>query len=214
MSTDVYLHVVDGVVVTVVETGTVVIGNTQVNPVILGGWSDTELADLGLVRAPRIEPADIDWTAELPTVYAPMRLPDGTWAYVLGRRQLTAEEIAAQLTAAKAAKVDALTAAYAAACAQPVSLSVGGMTKTYQADADSAKVIQQTLIGFSAVQATPQGFWWLSSDNTQVPFGYGDLQALAAAMLSQGWDAFQRLQDRKARVRAAESVAEVLAVEW
>ena len=119
------------------------------------------------------------------------------------------------LDEAKAIKKVALTGSYATACASPVSYTtIGKVAKAYQADAGSVAILQQTLAGLSGIQATPAGFWWLSDDNTQVPFAYADLQGLAAAMLSQGWTAFQRLQTLKAEVAAASTVTAVQAVEW
>jgi hypothetical protein len=123
---------------------------------------------------------------------------------------------AAQLLAqAQQAQIATLTAAYQAAIAQPVSYtSKGGVTKTYQADPQSLSNLQNSLLGFQAAGATPNGFYWVASDNTQVPFTYADLQGLAAAMLAQGWAAFQQLQTLKAHVNAATTVSAVQAVVW
>ncbi len=119
------------------------------------------------------------------------------------------------LAAAQAAQASVLQAAYAAACAQPVSFTTkAGVSTTFQADPASATVLQQTLAGLSASQATPSGFFWLAADNTQVPFAYADLQGLAGAMLSQGWTAFQHLQTQKAAVAGATTVAAAQAVSW
>lgn len=213
-TTDVWLYIVDGAVDTIVENGLVLAGDNWVSPAILEPYDADELAVKGLVRAPRLEP-EVDWDAELPTTYAPQQQADGSWAYVLGVRALTAEELAANLATAKAAKVSELTVAYVAACAQPVTFTTSAqVTKTFQADAGSVAVLQQTLAGLSGAQATPPGFWWLSEDNAQVPFIFADLQGLAAAMLDQGWEAFQTLQARKAAVRDAVTVAAVAAVKW
>jgi len=116
---------------------------------------------------------------------------------------------------AQGAQGVSLGAAYAAACAQPVSFTTAAkVTKTFQADPGSITVLQQTLAGLSGAQATPAGFYWVAADNTQVPFSFADLQGLAAAMLAQGWTAFQHLQTLKAEVAAATTVAAVLAVTW
>ena len=103
-----------------------------------------------------------------------------------------------------------IDAAYANAIAQPVSFTTAGaVTKTFDADAQSTATLQSTLAGLSAVQTVPSGFFWLSSDNVPVPFTHADLQGLAAAMLAQGWVAFQNRTTKKAAIRAATTIATV-----
>jgi hypothetical protein len=142
----------------------------------------------------------------------------GTWYVVNGALTQTNPNAptAAQLLAkAQKSQLTTLTAAYQTAIVQPVSYtSKGGVTKTYQADPGSLSNLQNTLLGLQAAGATPSGFYWVSADNTQVPFTYADLQGLAAAMLAQGWAAFQKLQTLKAEVNAATSVSAVQAVVW
>ena len=135
----------------------------------------------------------------------------------------TPEQLAAAVPAypagviadAQAAQGATLATAYAAAVAGPVSFTTAAkVTKTFQADPGSVQTLQQTLAGLSGAQATPAGFYWVAADNTQVPFVYADLQGLAAAMLAQGWTAFQHLQTLKAEVAAAATVAAVQAIAW
>lgn len=193
----------------------VIINGYPVDTTALDQWDDPALLEVfSLVRAgvtvPDIDPETETLTGE----YAPLQV-DSVWSWVAQSRPLTTEEIAARLADAMAARIGALTSAYVAACAQPVAFaSAGGVVKTFQADVGSAQILQQTLAGLSGSQETPPGFWWLSEDNTRVPFTYADLQGLAAAMLAQGWAAFQRLQILKAQVKAAATVAEVNAVKW
>jgi hypothetical protein len=119
------------------------------------------------------------------------------------------------LAQAQQAQIATLTAAYQTAIVQPVSYtSKGGVTKTYQADPQSLSNLQNTLLGLQVAGATPSGFYWVAADNAQVPFIYADLQALAAALLAQGWAAFQKLQTLKAEVNAATTVSAVQAVVW
>jgi len=119
------------------------------------------------------------------------------------------------LDSAIASQLATLTAACAAAVAAPVNFTTAGkVTKTFQADPSSVANLQATLAGLSSAQATPAGFYWVSADNTPVPFTYADLQGLAAAMLAQGWVAFQHLQAQKAAVKAATTTAAVTAVVW
>jgi hypothetical protein len=107
-------------------------------------------------------------------------------------------------------KLAQLTQAYSTAIQQPVSY----MSTTFQADAVSVANVQATLAGLSKAGATPTGFYWVSADNTQVPFSYADIQGLAAAMLSQGWSAFAHLQAQKAIVNASSTVSAVQGVVW
>jgi hypothetical protein len=62
--------------------------------------------------------------------------------------------------------------------------------------------------------ATPDGFYWVAADNTQVPFALDDLRGLYAAMLVQGNAAFNKLQSLKAAVRSATKAADVQSVSW
>jgi len=119
------------------------------------------------------------------------------------------------LADAQAQQIDALTAAYQTAIAQPVPFTTAaGVAKTYQADAGSIANLTSAMLGFQAAQATSPGFYWLSADNTQVPFTYADVGGLAAAFIAQGAPAFAKLQTLKNAVRAATTTAAVRAVSW
>lgn len=123
---------------------------------------------------------------------------------------------AAQLLAnAQAAQVQLLAAAYTAATQVPVSYtSKGGVTKTYQADPQSVSNLTAELLTYQTAGAVPTGYFWVAADNTQVSFTYADLQALAAALGSPGWPAFQKLQTLKAEIMAAATVSAVSAIVW
>jgi len=119
------------------------------------------------------------------------------------------------LTQAQSAQIATLYAAYQQAIQSPVSYtSKGGVTKEYQADAGSLAKLTQTLLAFGATQAVPSGFYWVSLDNTRVPFTYADLQGLAQVFGEQGEAAFQHFQTLKDEVRAATTVAAVQAITW
>ena len=123
---------------------------------------------------------------------------------------------AAQLLAnAQNAQIQALATSYAAAIQIPVSYtSKGGVTKAYQADPQSVANLTQMLLTFQAGAATPAGFYWVSVDNTRVPFTYADMQGLASAFGAQGVPAFQQLQNLKSEVLAATTVSAVQAIVW
>lgn len=91
-----------------------------------------------------------------------------------------------------------------------IQLPVNYMSTTFQADENSQNVLTKSLVAGSV----PPGFFWLDSNNVQVPMTFTELQGLAAAMLVQGQAAFAKLQTLKAQVRAATTVEEVGLVVW
>lgn len=134
------------------------------------------------------------------------------WRYSAGTfAPLTAETLAA----AQAAQIAAMATAYGLAIAQPVNFTTAaGVTKSFQADPQSVSNLQSMLAACTPAGKTPTGFYWVSADNTQVPFALADMQGLASAIGAQGWAAFQQLQARKATINAATSVTAVQAVTW
>lgn len=117
------------------------------------------------------------------------------------------------LAQTQALKLGAMYAAYQSAIAQNVPLTTAaGVSKAFQADPQSIANVQAMLAAYKT--AVPTGFYWVSADNTQVPFTLADLQGLARVMGDQGWAAFQQLQQRKASIGAATTVAAVQAVTW
>ena len=116
---------------------------------------------------------------------------------------------------AKSNQRELIDLAYAAAITTDVSFTTGaGVTKIYQADADSQSSLQDALIGFTPSGATPSGFYWRSLDNTNVPFTLADLQGLAQAMLGQRWAAFQKRISLLEQVAAATTTSQVEAIMW
>jgi hypothetical protein len=112
-------------------------------------------------------------------------------------------------------KIPGLVDDYASAISQPVSFTTAGsVTKYFQSDAKSVANLQAAIAGCAGAQSTPVGFYWVSADNTRVPFVYADLQGLASAIFDQGVVAFQNLQDKKSAVNAATTEAAVSAVVW
>jgi hypothetical protein len=120
------------------------------------------------------------------------------------------------LAQVQATQIATLTAAYNVAIQQPVPYkSQGGITKTYQATLQSVANLTQMLLAFGASATVPFGFYWVSADNTQVPFTYADMQGLAVAFGTQGAMAFQILQTLKAQVKAPnQTVAGVQVIVW
>jgi hypothetical protein len=119
------------------------------------------------------------------------------------------------LAAAQAAQKAAIDAEYAAAVQQNVAFkSAAGVTQTFQADTDSQTILSQATQGYVMAGAVPQNFFWKAADNTLVAFTLADLQGLYLAMLSQGWEAFQKRASFKAEIDAATTVDAVIAVVW
>ncbi len=111
--------------------------------------------------------------------------------------------------------LDALDSAYATAIAAGVTFTtVAGDTRAYQSDPDSVNRLQNCILGWIAVQSVPPGFYWVATDNTQVPFTWADLVGLGAAFLNPGHAAFETLQDLKAAARGATTLESVKAVSW
>jgi len=113
---------------------------------------------------------------------------------------------AQQLAISQTQQLALLAAAYAAAIQQPVTY----LDTSFQADEASQIVLTKVLV----VGAVMDGFFWLDANNAPVPMTFAQLQGLAAAMLVQGQAAFAKLQQLKAIVRNATSIADVLAVVW
>lgn len=110
-------------------------------------------------------------------------------------------------------QVNLLESAYAAAITQPVAFTTAaGQTQTFDADAAAQGNLLIATQGYGLVGSTPAGFYWVAVDNAQVPFTLEDLKVLYAAMLAQGWTAFQNLQAKKQSVRAAMTIEAAQAV--
>ncbi|WP_283149026.1 DUF4376 domain-containing protein [Silvimonas soli] len=122
----------------------------------------------------------------------------------------------AQLLAnAQETQIATIYDAYVDAIQQPVSFTpADGQAKAFQADAGSQTVLLQAITGYGLAGTVPEGFYWVSEDNTQNPFTLADLKGLYAVMLAQGWAAFQKRQTLKAEILAATTVAAVQAIDW
>lgn len=114
------------------------------------------------------------------------------------------------LAQAQAAQLALMDAAYE----QAMQVTVAYMGTTFQADVASQDVLSKTLAALTPIGATPAGFYWTDSVNAQIPMTLAQLQGLAAAMMTQGWAAFQHKQAQKAAIRAATTVAAVQLIIW
>lgn len=117
------------------------------------------------------------------------------------------------LAAAQVDQVNIVTASYTSAShAQESFTNAAGTTAIYQADDKSLIKLQQMITTYAA--GTPSGFYWVTADNTQIPFTLVDLQALALLIGGRGWTDFQLLQGKKSAIYAATTIADVQAVVW
>jgi len=103
-------------------------------------------------------------------------------------------------------KIAELETAYETAIQQPVTY----MSTIFQADKYSQNTLAKSLVAGSV----PAGFYWLDSTNNKVPMTFTQVKGLALAMLVQGQLAFDNLYNKKVAVRAASTVAEILAIVW
>jgi hypothetical protein len=119
------------------------------------------------------------------------------------------------LSVAQASQAALIDSAYYSVIQQNVSFkTAAGVTKTFQADADSQTIVMQATQGYQIAGATPAGFYWKSADNTLVSFTLADLQGLYTAILSQGWAAFQKRTTLKQQIAGATTVAAVQTIVW
>lgn len=99
-------------------------------------------------------------------------------------------------------KSDELTTAYDTQVRTPVGFtSENGVAGEFQADQESLSRIVAALAGFDAVGEVPQGYYWLTADNVQVPFTKEDLRGLLAQVHVRNFKLFDKLQTLKALAR-------------
>lgn len=172
--------------------------NAAANPSPVLSWLD---ADAG------------EWP-KLPSLEYLVEVTASQWAarysqawQVLDRRLEAAPGIT--LLQAQTAKLAELNAAYSGAVAMPVSY----MATTFDADERSQQTLTKTLTSLPG-GVLPLGFYWVDSTGNKITMTLLQLQGLAGAIFTQGWTAYQNLQDRKTTAKAAATVAAVQAITW
>ena len=172
-------------------------------------WQDTDQFNYGAA------PSD---TATLDATPAEWAKQDGNWYVVNGgltQANPYAPTAAQLLNRAQTIQKALVTKGYTAAITTNVAYTtVAGVVSTYQADANSQQILVRALQSYRVAGAVPSGFYWRSADNTNVPFTLADLEGLDAAMMAQGWAAFQQLTTLKADIDAATTVSAVTAIVW
>jgi hypothetical protein len=173
--------------------------NAVANPAPVLGWFDTDAGEW-----PKLPGSDylIEVTA-------------AQWAARNGAQWQVRDRLLEQvpgitLAQAQAAQLALIDAAYEHAYQIPVAY----LGTTFDADTESQSTLTKTLAALTPTGSTPAGFYWQDSNNTQVSMTLAALQGLAAAMMTQGWAAFQHRQAQKAAIRAAATVAAVQEIIW
>lgn len=144
---------------------------------------------------------------------------DGSQDFIIDKTYIAITEAQADairfpLPAVKLDQIGILTVSYNLAISQPLSYKTGGgITQIFQATQTSRDNIQAMLAALTPT-TMPPNFYWLSLDNTPIPFTYADIQNLAGLMGNQGWIGFTKLQDYKDQVREAQTVEDVKKIVW
>lgn len=110
----------------------------------------------------------------------------------------------------KKRQMDSLDAAYKAASTSNITYN----GSSFQADAQSERLLQSAVIVYTAEGAVPNGFFWQAADNTAVSVKLSDLQTLLAEIVARRWNNFQHLQTLKGKVEDANTLEDVTAVQW
>lgn len=83
----------------------------------------------------------------------------------------------------------------------------------FSADQESVRRINACITMFTYAPP-PADFYWLSADNVKVSMTYQQLVGLGAAMISNGWETFKKLQRLKDEVRSLTEITNIDAVTW
>jgi hypothetical protein len=146
-------------------------------------------------------------SGELVIVYAEQEIPSGAIPYIPAPKVETIDDIRTE-------KIIYLSDKHMTERVQSVALTtLGGVTAMFQADSGSVENITGALAGYSA-ETLPVGFYWVAEDNSRVPFTYADIKGLASIITAQGWQAFQKYQDKKAELAGVKTIAKARAVTW
>lgn len=112
-------------------------------------------------------------------------------------------------------RVLALRSRYLSSLQGKLKFSTGaGVSEVFQVDDLSVKNLSDMLLAFSGTQETPDQFYWVTDNNSHVPFTYKDLQGLASLMGTAKLGLFQHFQGKRAEIEACTTVEAVNAVQW
>lgn len=85
-----------------------------------------------------------------------------------------------------------------------------GIVKDYQTGKSTLDSLSIALV----INPLPDNFYWVSSDNTKVPFTLEDLQGLYNTIYTRDWVLFQKFQDLKQKVRDETNILNVPKIVW
>lgn len=150
---------------------------------------------------------DFDPVTQVATERNPVKDKSGQWqqAWTIKRLDKETSDVfrAQQLTQCKRQAVSEAKLKYAESIAAPVTFSASpGSEATFQADEKSLDAILKAIASFAG--STPDGFYWVAEDNSQVLFTAQALADLAKAIAMRNFAAFSEYQGLRGRVEAAE----------
>jgi len=161
---------------------------------------------------------DLDTQAKFITsdfLEIPLTFMPDDFKYLTRVRSTITLDSVKQLSDAKVSRNSSLALAYQNAITQNVAFTnSSGVDKDYQSDSNSIENLSRSILGCQSSQSTPTGFYWVSSDNTQVPFSFNDLQLLTSAIFLQASVAFAKYQSLKSSVNEATTLDAVQSIAW
>jgi hypothetical protein len=114
------------------------------------------------------------------------------------------------LSSYQASHLRTLSNSYQAALQIPIAY----MGTTFAADTESQTVVAHAMLVYAAEGSTPNGFFFVDSNDNRVPMSLSQLQGLGSAIATNYWAVFQKWTALKAQVLAATTVAAVQTVVW
>jgi hypothetical protein len=128
-----------------------------------------------------------------------------------GEKDLYATPPAPTLETVKAKAVIELTLRHTIAIKLDINFTTkAGIVKDYQ----TGKATLDSLSIALVTNPLPDNFYWVSLDNTKVPFTLEDLQGLYNTIYDRNWALFQKLQDLKQQVRDESNILNVPKIVW
>lgn len=116
----------------------------------------------------------------------------------------------APLIVAKGQQANLIRQAYADA----TDATVDYAGHTYQADVTSRGLLAAVVALAGAGQTMPDGFYWRSADNVNVPFGRTNIIELGQTMALKINTDFQKSIVLQAQIAACNTIADVQAINW
>ena len=173
-------------------------------------YTDISGAQQTSIAATNTQP-DATWVAYDVNNADQLEIVNGAIQIVSSSTQLAttlASAQADQITLLYGATTDPANTSFNSSMNQDVTITTaGGVTKAFQATEHAQSMVAKSLTNCSAAGTVPTGFYWVATDNTQVPFTLADLKTLAASIFAQSWAVFQKMQNYKDTIMGVTSMA-------